>query len=296
MKKIAIHTSNRRLVENIWISNGGTTEIVRGTGEVRFRHPRIAKPLRINGRRNDVPAKLLSNLNQVIRSKPQDGKEAHAQYLSIQERQNYLPENLGTPEMPERESEVSMSGELEKNVPRPTKFSYRVRQRRNGSRLAGKTISIEIPSFEWDVFKNTPNAQEFVRRAYMAEAKKQARIAAEKGGELTCPVICSMEEFLLAALRFTKSDIQEWLATRDWESPDYNIPERSRALLKKVLPMVVTEHGLDALHRQWSKEKRDKAYQYVADLADKPDDPVADFIGSKLTIELESEGISADDF
>lgn len=40
---------------------------VRGTGEKRYVHEHFAHPLRANGRRSDVPAKLLSRLNQLIK-------------------------------------------------------------------------------------------------------------------------------------------------------------------------------------------------------------------------------------
>jgi hypothetical protein len=38
---------------------------VRGTGEKSYRHQHFDRPLRTNGRRHDVPAKLLSRLNQL---------------------------------------------------------------------------------------------------------------------------------------------------------------------------------------------------------------------------------------
>jgi hypothetical protein len=41
---------------------------VGGTGEVRYVHPQFKMPLRVNDRRKDVPAKLLSRLNQLGRN------------------------------------------------------------------------------------------------------------------------------------------------------------------------------------------------------------------------------------
>ena len=46
---------------------GGRIEPVRGTGEKRYHHEQFTHPLRTNGRRNDVPAKLLSRLNQLLK-------------------------------------------------------------------------------------------------------------------------------------------------------------------------------------------------------------------------------------
>jgi len=62
-----IHTSDRRKAERIWISLGGTIASVRRTGEIRFVHTAFPASLRANGRRQDVPAKLLTRINQLIR-------------------------------------------------------------------------------------------------------------------------------------------------------------------------------------------------------------------------------------
>lgn len=64
----AIHTSDIRCYNCWWLSVGGTIVPILATGEVRYCHPRIHHPVRINGRRKDVPKKLLSLLNQVLRS------------------------------------------------------------------------------------------------------------------------------------------------------------------------------------------------------------------------------------
>lgn len=61
------HTSSLRLAKKMWIHYGGSIAFVRRTGEVFFRHPLFAKPLRVNNRRLDVPGKLMSLLNQIRR-------------------------------------------------------------------------------------------------------------------------------------------------------------------------------------------------------------------------------------
>ncbi len=68
MDYVAIHTSNPALADKLWLAHGGRIENVRGTGEKRYLHSLFAHPLRTNGRRNDVPGKLLSRLNQLQRS------------------------------------------------------------------------------------------------------------------------------------------------------------------------------------------------------------------------------------
>ncbi|HNB77164.1 MAG TPA: hypothetical protein PLX20_00070 [Rhodocyclaceae bacterium] len=67
MTKHAIHTSNAHRADRIWLLLGGTIEEVRRTGERRYLHSMFDRPLRTNGRRNDVPAKLLSRINQVMK-------------------------------------------------------------------------------------------------------------------------------------------------------------------------------------------------------------------------------------
>jgi len=65
----AIHTSDIHKVERVWRMLGGRIECVRRTGETRYRHDALAKPLRVNGRRHDVPAKLLTLLNRILKLK-----------------------------------------------------------------------------------------------------------------------------------------------------------------------------------------------------------------------------------
>ena len=63
----AVHTSDSHRANRIWILLGGTIEDIRRTGEKRYSHNVFDRPLRTNGRRDDVPAKLLSRINQLMR-------------------------------------------------------------------------------------------------------------------------------------------------------------------------------------------------------------------------------------
>jgi hypothetical protein len=47
---------------------GGQIEPVRRTGEQRYTHNAFVSPLTLNGRRKDVPAKLLSRINQLLKA------------------------------------------------------------------------------------------------------------------------------------------------------------------------------------------------------------------------------------
>lgn len=64
----AIHTSNARHFKRLWVGLGGVIKPQRRTGEVRYLHPLFVDSVRANDRRKDVPAVLLSRLNQLIRS------------------------------------------------------------------------------------------------------------------------------------------------------------------------------------------------------------------------------------
>jgi negative regulator of sigma E activity len=47
---------------------GGEMIPVRRTGEMRYIHPAFQKTIRANDRRTDVPAVLLSRINQLLRT------------------------------------------------------------------------------------------------------------------------------------------------------------------------------------------------------------------------------------
>lgn len=64
MKK-PIHTSDVRRFRDLWLLSGGWVEPVRRTGELQYGHASLVHPIRVNGRRHDVPAVLLSKLNQI---------------------------------------------------------------------------------------------------------------------------------------------------------------------------------------------------------------------------------------
>ena len=62
-----IHTSDARHFKRLWLHYGGTIGHLRRTGEARYRHPLFVDSVRANDRRKDVPAVLISRLNQVLR-------------------------------------------------------------------------------------------------------------------------------------------------------------------------------------------------------------------------------------
>lgn len=69
MSAKALHTSDTRTADRTWRLLGGQIEPVRRTGEQRYFHGAFDAPLTLNGRRKDVPAKLLSRSNQLLKAK-----------------------------------------------------------------------------------------------------------------------------------------------------------------------------------------------------------------------------------
>jgi hypothetical protein len=60
----AVHTSNARRAKKLWTLLG-----IHRTGEMRYVHTEFLDTVRLNDRRNDVPAVLLSRINQLLRTK-----------------------------------------------------------------------------------------------------------------------------------------------------------------------------------------------------------------------------------
>lgn len=63
----ATHTSDGRTFNKLWKEYGGLIFAVNRTGEVRYVHAAFMSGVRVNARRKDVPAKLLTRLNALIR-------------------------------------------------------------------------------------------------------------------------------------------------------------------------------------------------------------------------------------
>lgn len=69
MNPLALHTSDSRRANRVWLLLGGRIIPIRRTGENRYVHDYFARSLRMDARRNDVPAKLLSRINQLLRTR-----------------------------------------------------------------------------------------------------------------------------------------------------------------------------------------------------------------------------------
>lgn len=61
-----VHTSNPRKTRRLWEECGGQVHYVHRTGEERWVHPAFSDTIRINSRRQDVPAIILCRLNHLL--------------------------------------------------------------------------------------------------------------------------------------------------------------------------------------------------------------------------------------
>lgn len=62
-----ISTSDRRTLDKVWRSVGGNIELLSGTGEVIYTHPAMNRRIRVNNRKKQTCATVLSKLNQLLR-------------------------------------------------------------------------------------------------------------------------------------------------------------------------------------------------------------------------------------
>ncbi|HNY48656.1 MAG TPA: hypothetical protein PKN64_16995 [Casimicrobium sp.] len=62
-----ISTSDRRTLDKVWRSIGGRIEPLSGTGEVIYTHPAMNRRIRVNNRKKQTCATVLSKLNQLLR-------------------------------------------------------------------------------------------------------------------------------------------------------------------------------------------------------------------------------------
>jgi hypothetical protein len=163
-------------------------------------------------------------------------------------------------------------------MPNIEKTAYRVKDK--GGPKDGQEISFEAPAFELSEFLKTPNADEFIEKAYRSAAKKIAReIEEKKNGSLPAD-LSSYEMIVARCLKFTKGDVIRWLGERDWSRiSHFTNPEALRTSMEKWLPSLASR--VNSLPQQPSKTV---AVRVVAALADKPD-PVADYLFVMLTVE-----------
>ena len=156
--------------------------------------------------------------------------------------------------------------------------------RNRGGASGGKTIEHEVPEFDWAAFKNTVNAEAFVKKAYFSAAQRICREIHEKKNGTTEDHLQSVESLIARSINFTQGEIEDWINSRDWRRVEsVNNRDKAIAFLKKNLPLLAnTDQAIP-------EKAREKVAELVAGLADPDADPVADYLWVKLTQDQTSD-------
>ncbi len=158
----------------------------------------------------------------------------------------------------------------------PIRFTIR----KKGGALGGQTLVHQVPEFDWTMFRNQPNAEAFVRKAYFAAAQKLVRELYEGKHQTEEHHLQSMESLIARSLKFTREDIEEWCARRDWSRAKFKLDApKSIHLLKEHLP------ALSSSEFTFPEHLRTRAAEIVAEVADSNSDAVADYLFVKLSQE-----------
>lgn len=165
-----------------------------------------------------------------------------------------------------------------------TSISFTVRNK--GGKLGGQTIEHSVAEFDWPTFKNTPNAEAFVKKAYYAAAQKLVRDLHEGKNQTEDHHLHSMESLVARSLKFTRDEIIEWCDSRDWTRAKFTTePEKAIASLKEYLP------NLSSSDFAFPERLRTRAAEIVAEVADSRADPVADYLFVKLSQEQKKDDL-----
>ena len=156
----------------------------------------------------------------------------------------------------------------------PIRFTIR----RRGGDFAGQTYEYRVAAFDWELFKKTPNAEAFAKKAYYAAAQKLVRDMVEEKPITDEHHLISMENLIARMLKFTKQEIIDWCESREWSLAKFTIEsEKAIKILKDKLP------NLSSAEFAFPVKLRARAAEVVAEVADKDSDPIANYLFVKLT-------------
>lgn len=167
--------------------------------------------------------------------------------------------------------------------------SIRFTVRNKGGKLGGQTLQHDVAEFNWQTFKNTSNAEAFVKKAYVAAAQKLVRDIHEEKNQTEVHHLQSMESLIARSLKFNKNEIEEWCESREWTRAKFAAgvdPTKAIATLKTNLP------ALSNSDFGFPEHLRIRAAEIVAEIADTNSDPVADFLFVKLSQEQRGEELA----
>ena len=162
--------------------------------------------------------------------------------------------------------------------------SIRFTVRNKGGKLGGQTLEHSVAEFDWQAFKNMPNAEVFVKKAYYATAQKLIRELHEGKNQTEDHHLQSMESLIAKSLKFTRDEIVEWCKNRDWTKVKFaSAPEKAIGMLKENLP------NLSSSEVAFLEHLRAMAADIVAKVADLQVDPVANYLFVKLSQEQKQD-------
>jgi len=174
------------------------------------------------------------------------------------------------------------------------KKTFKFRKSKDNGKLRGTTQEYLVPKFDWDEFKNLPSAGLFVRRAYYSQVHKIVRDILLEKEKISADNIQSMESVITKSLYFTKKDIEDWCKERNWENATFSCDrEKGIQNLTKRLPMLAVK---DADYVFFTKEKKERASNIIAEVSDRKTDDISEYLWLKLTEKSSLDDLSVDDF
>ena len=119
----------------------------------------------------------------------------------------------------------------------------------------------EIEEFDWEKFKNTANAETFVKKAYYAAVKRLIKENHDKKNGTEEYHLDSMENILVRCLHITRGEIVEWVETREWATCKFPDMDKAIKVLKEMLPEYATSENVFP-----DREMAARVAQYIAKL------------------------------
>lgn len=150
-----------------------------------------------------------------------------------------------------------------------------------GGKLKGQTLAREVPDFNFKEFMNVPNAEIFMCKAYFSYVKQLMRENAENINGTRDEHLQSLESIITRSMVITKSDMDEWLNSRPWKNAEFRNLEQATLQVKELCHELRIGHDYELARHP--EELRMRLADKLAGIADTPQDPIADFIFSKLT-------------
>ncbi len=158
--------------------------------------------------------------------------------------------------------------------------------RNKGGKLGGQTIKHDVPAFDWETFKNLPNAETFVKKSYFAAAQRIVREIHEGKNSTDEDHLQSVDSLITRSVKFTQKEIKDWLKSRDWEQAHFKVDKnKAIELMETNLPLLANSKS------SFPEQLRNRAAEIVAEIADTGADPIADYLWVMLTQEIKKDDL-----